>query len=76
MDVNNAGGYTKEKLSYKCFYMHMGFDITDVKFLKFTANRLNPFVVIKEQKQTLPLFRTLWHQGPTGTLHMVSEQKG
>ena len=51
--------------------MHMGFDITDVKFLKFTANRLNPFVVIKEQKKTLPLFHTLWHQGPTGTLHIT-----
>ena len=57
--------------------MHMVFDIMDMKFLiKFAANGLNPFVVIKEQKKTLPLFRTLWHQGPTGTLHMVSEQKG
>ena len=28
----------------------------------------------KQKKKTLPFFRILWHQGPTGTLHMVSEQ--
>ena len=37
--------------------MHMVFDIMDMKFLvKFAANGLNPFVVIKEQKKNFTTF--------------------
>ena len=37
--------------------MHMVFDIMDIKFLvKFSANRLNPFVVIKEHKKNFTTF--------------------
>ena len=50
----------------------------DMKFLeKFAANRSALFVVMKktEQKKNSTTFRTYWHQGHTGTLHMVSERK-
>ena len=52
----------------------------DMKFLeKVAANRFDLFVVMKKTKQTnkqnSTTFRTYWHQGHTGTLHMVSEQR-
>ena len=49
----------------------------DMKFLeKVAANRSSLFVVMKKTKQkNSTTFRTYWHQGFTGTLHMVSERK-
>ena len=57
-----------------------GFDTLDMKpLVKFPANRLDLFILIKtkekkrKKKKTLPLFHTYWHQEHRGTLHMVSE---
>ena len=45
--------------------MHMVFDILDMKFLvKFAANRLDPFVVIKKQKNI--------HMPLTALIHLVA----
>ena len=52
-------------------------DIIDMKSFVKLPNRLHPLYSNKEMKSFffLPCFRTHWHQGPTGTLHMVSEHK-
>ena len=56
--------------------MHMVSNILDIKTLvKFVANRLDPFIVIKKQK-LYPFFRTYWHQGLRGTLQDLAKKIG